>query len=115
MFSTARSASALSPSPPIWRARARTRSPSSGSAEDRAALRRGREAAPPARPLRLRAAANPVHRRRHRPGARRPDADRARARPAETAQRKFQRAEAAAAEAGESPADEPAADLADAA
>ena len=51
--------------------------------EDRAAVRRGGEAASPARPLRLRAAAGPVHRGRRRPGARRRRADRVRARPAD--------------------------------
>ncbi len=48
--------------------------------EDRRALRAGREAAQAARPLRLRAAADPLHRRRRRPGARRRRADRVRAR-----------------------------------
>ena len=44
---------------------------------------RRREAAQAARPLRLRAAAGPLHRRRRRPGARRRRADRVRARPAD--------------------------------
>ena len=47
--------------------------------EDRAAVRRRGAAASPARPLRLRAAADPIHRGRRRPGARRRRADRVRA------------------------------------
>jgi hypothetical protein len=47
--------------------------------EDRAALRAGGEAPQAARPLRLGPADHAVHRRRHRPGARRRRADRVRA------------------------------------
>ena len=62
--------------------RARDRRAAAGQ-EDRAALRRRREAAQAARPLRLRPAAGPLHRRGRRPGPRRRRADRVRARPAD--------------------------------
>ena len=62
---------------PALRGRARDRRAAAGQ-EDRAALRGRREAAPAARPLRLRAAAGPLHRRRRRPGPRRRRADRVR-------------------------------------
>ena len=59
--------------------------------EERAALRRDREAAPPARPLRLRTAPGPLHRRGRRPGTRGRRADRVRARPAHRRRRPLYR------------------------
>ena len=70
-------------SPPTCRAPTRTNLRAAPGQEDRRALRAGREAAPPARPLRLRPTAGPLHRGRRRPGTRRRRADRIRERTAD--------------------------------